>query len=156
MNAKAMNTDKLKHLAKDLRKGPPRSPHEKLGGFVTAARSVDKCRAFLLGINGEYNFHPCGLAAFLWDFTGITPDQFKDFVSTGADDEAVGQWLRAHSKVKEALKIIRWNNDMKCKRISELADRYQEFYEDYIPQFCPHPNRVRFFFDVYDDEEGRL
>ena len=65
-------------------------------------------------------------------------------------------WLREHSQVKDALAIIRWNNELKCKLISELADSYQKYYEEYIPQFCPHPNKVRFFFDVYDDEEGRL
>jgi len=151
-----MNTEKLKPLAKDLRKGPPRSPHDKLGGFVIAARSLDKCRAFLLGTNGEYNFQPCGLSSFLWEFTGIAPDQFKEFVSTGASDEEVGRWLREHSKVKDAMAIIRWNNELKCKRISELPDSYQEFYEEYVPQNCPHPARVRFFFDVYDDEQGRL
>ena len=64
------NQNKLQSLAKDLRQGPPLSPHEKLGGYVIAARSLVKCRAFLLGINGEYNFHPCGLSAFLWKFTG--------------------------------------------------------------------------------------
>lgn len=151
-----MNLEKLKALAVDLRKQPPPSPHEKLGGHVIAARSLVKCRAFLLGTNGEYNFQPCGLSAFLWEFTGITPDQFKEFVSTGASDEEVGAWLREHSKVKDPLAIIRWNNELKCKRISELPDRYQEYYEEYIPQCCPHPARVRFFFDVYDDEEGRL
>ena len=46
--------DKVKHLAKDLRKGYPCSPREKLGGYVIAARCGDKCRAFLLGMNGEY------------------------------------------------------------------------------------------------------
>lgn len=148
--------EKLKSLARDLRKSPPRSPHEKLGGCVIAARTLDKCRAFLVGVNGEYNYQPCGLSAFLWEFTGITPEQFKEFVGTGAADEEVGQWLRAHSKVKDAMTVIRWNNHLKCKRISELPDDYQEFYEEYIPQFCPHPARVRFFFDVYDDEEGRL
>jgi hypothetical protein len=151
-----MNMPKIKELAKDLRKQPPRSPHEKLGGFVIAARSLDKCRAFLAGINGEYNFHPCGLAGFLWDFTGITPDQFKDFVATGASDDEVGNWLRSNSKVKEAIQIIRWNNSLKDKRISELPDGYQEYYEEYVPKFCPNPNKVRFFFDVYDAEEGRL
>ena len=40
-----MNTEKLKQLAKDLRKQPPPSPHEKLGGYVIAARSLVKCRA---------------------------------------------------------------------------------------------------------------
>ena len=152
----AVNTEKLKALAKDLRKGPPPSPHEKLGGYVVAARSLVKCRAFLLDMNGEYNFHPCGLSAFLWEFTGVTPDQFKEFVATGASDQEVGLWLSEHSKIRDALEIIRWNNDLKCKLISELAISYQKYYETYIPQFCPHPNKVRFFFDVYDDEEGRL
>jgi hypothetical protein len=151
-----MNTPKLQSLARDLRKQPPRSPHEKLGGYVIAARTVDKCRAFLVGLNGEYNFQPCGLSAFLWDFTGITPDQFKEFVATGASDDEVGNWLKSKSKVKEPIAVIRWNNELKCKLISELADHYQEYYETYVPKFCPQPNKVRFFFDVYDAEEGRL
>jgi len=50
----ATDLDKVKRYAKDLRTTYPRSPREKLGGYVIAARSVDKCRAFLLGINGEY------------------------------------------------------------------------------------------------------
>lgn len=151
-----MNSEKLKQLAKDLRKEPPRSPHDKLGGFVIAPRSLDKCRAFLLEMNGEYNYYPCSLSAFLRDFTGITPDQFKEFVSTGASDEEVGEWLRQHSKIKERIAIIKWNNSLKDKRISELPDKYQEYYEEYVPQFSPEPNKVRFFFDVYDSEEGRL
>lgn len=156
LESSKMNTTKLQSLAKDLRQEPPRSPHDKLGGFVIAARSLDKCRAFLLEINGEYNFYPCSLSAFLWDFTGITPEQFKEFVSTGASDAEVADWLRAHSKVKDALAIIKWNHTLKDKRISELPDRYQEYYEEYVPQFAPQPNKVRFFFDVYDAEEGRL
>jgi hypothetical protein len=151
-----VNTPKLKALAPDLRQAPPRSPHEKLDGYVIAARCLDKCRAFLVGQHGEYNFHPCGLAAFLWEFTGLTPDAFKDFVATGASDEEVANWLRSHSQVKDALAVIRWNNEMKCKRISELPDRYQEYFETYVPEFCKQPNKVRFFFDVYDAEEGRL
>ena len=151
-----MNTPKIQALAPDLRKQPPRSPHDKLGGYVIAARSLDKCRAFLAGTHGAYNFHPCGLSAFLWEFTGITPDRFKEFVATGASDDEAGNWLKSNSKVKEPLAVIRWNNELKCKRISELPDRYQEYYETYIPQFCPQPNKLRFFFDVYDAEEGRL
>ena len=151
-----MNTPKIKSLAQDLRKQPPPSPHEKLGGYVIARRTLVKCRAFLAGTNGEYNYQPCGLSQFLWEFTGITADAFKDFVATGASDEEAGNWLRSNSKVKDAKEIIRWNNKLKCTLISELPDRYQEYYETYVPQFCPHPNKVRFFFDVYDDEEGRL
>jgi hypothetical protein len=35
---------------------------------VISARMMDKPRADLLGINGEYNFHPCGPGAFFWKF----------------------------------------------------------------------------------------
>lgn len=51
---------KVRMLAKDLRKLPPPSPREKLGGYVIviAARCTDKCRAFLLNMNGEYNHWP--------------------------------------------------------------------------------------------------
>ena len=152
-----MNTEKLKALAKDLRTQPPPSPHEKLGGYVIAARSLVKCRAFLLGMNGEYNCREDGVAACRRTrLIGITPDQFKECVATGAGDDEVAAWLREHSNVKDTKAIIRWNHEMKCKLISELPDSYLEYYETYIPQFCPHPNKVRFFFDVYDDEEGRL
>jgi len=41
------NLDKVKLLARDLRDGKqfPRSPRTTLGGYVVAARAVDKCRA---------------------------------------------------------------------------------------------------------------
>jgi hypothetical protein len=78
-----MKTDieKVQKLAKNLRTGYPRSPREKLGGYVIAARCVDKCRAFLLGMNGEYNYWPCSLASQWFSFTGITPEQLKDVVA---------------------------------------------------------------------------
>ena len=77
------NLGKVKTLAKDLRKSYPRNPREKLGGYVIAARCVDKCRAFLLNMNGEYNYWPCSLASQWFVFTGITSDRFKEFVATG-------------------------------------------------------------------------
>ena len=75
-----MNLEKLKTLARDLRKMPPRSPRERLGGFVIGARMLDKARADILGINGEYNYYPCGLGAYFWKFTGLDAGKFKDFV----------------------------------------------------------------------------
>lgn len=48
------NLKKVETFAKELRTSYPHSPREKLGGYVIAARCVDKCRAFLLGVNGEY------------------------------------------------------------------------------------------------------
>jgi len=151
-----MNKEQLAGLARDLRKTPPRSPREILGGFVIAARMLDKARADLLGINGEYNFYPCGLGAYFWKFTGLEAAKFKEFVATGATDEEVNKWIRENATQKDPAAIIKWNNEMIGLRLCDLSDQVQEYFETYIPQFCRPPSKVKFFFDVYDVEEGVL
>src|SRR5262245_27200461 len=117
-----MNTDKVKKLARDLRNTPPHSPRDTLGGFVIAARMLDKARADLLGINGEYNFYPCGLGAYFWKFTGLDAMKFKEFVATGATDEEVDAWIRENAIVKDKTAIRRWNNEMIGLRLCDLPD----------------------------------
>ena len=151
-----MNKDKVQQLARDLRKTPPRSPRERLGGFVIAARMLDKARADLLGINGEYNFYPCGLGAYFWRFTGLDAMKFKEFVAAGASDEEVDKWVRENATQKDAKAVIKWNNEMIGLRICDLPEQVQEYFETYIPQFCHPESKVKFFFDVYDVEEGVL
>jgi hypothetical protein len=151
-----MNKERLQLLAKDLRKEYPRSPHAMLGGYVIAARTLDKCRAFLLGMNGEYNFWPCSLSGQLYSFTGLDPERVKEFVSTGATDEEFGNWLAANSKVKERMEIIRWNNKMQALRLCDLDDHAQEFLEGYIETYVPKHRPIYIWFDVYDLEEDRF
>ncbi|SPP64527.1 DUF5069 domain-containing protein [Nitrospira lenta] len=151
-----MNLDKVGTLASDLRKSYPRSPREKLGGYVIAARCVDKCRAFLLGINGEYNYWPCSLAGQWFSFTGITPEQLKDVVATGATDEQIAEWIEGASKVKDANDVLKWNNKLRDMRLSDMSLEAQRYLEDYIPKVVPAHRPVYVWFDVYDLEERRL
>ena len=148
--------DKVKRYAQDLRKHYPRSPREKLGGYVIAARCVDKCRAFLLGMNGEYNYWPCSLAGQWFAFTGITPDQLKEVVATGVSDEEIGAWIAGHSQVKNADDVLKWNNKLRDMRLSEMSLQAQQYLEEYIPQVVPKHRPVYVWFDVYDLEEKRL
>ena len=151
-----MNKEQLQAVARDLTKMPPRSPRETLGGFVIAARMADKARADLLGINGEYNFYPCGLGAYFWKFTGLDAEKFKEFVATGAGDQQVDAWIRENATQKDSKEIIRWNNEMRGLRLCDLSAEVQEYFEDYVPKFCRPASKVKFFFDVYDVEEGVL
>ena len=151
-----MHKKKLQRLAKDLRKGPPRSPREVLGGYVILARCLDKCRAFLLGMNGEYNYWYCSLCSQLEEFTGVDHEVMKEFIATGVTDDEVGEWFKAQSKIKDPMEIIHWNNKMRGMRLSEMSDDAQEYLEGYIQEYLPQHPPVYVWFDVYDVEEGRL
>src|SRR3954467_15898683 len=107
-----MDKERVQSFARDLRKTPPRSPRLPLGGFVIGTRMLDKARADLLGINGEYNFYPCGLGAYFWKFTGLDHDKFRDFVATGATDDEVDVWIRENATQKDQKAIILWNNEL--------------------------------------------
>lgn len=141
--------------ARDLRITFPRSPRETLGGYVIAARTLDKCRAALLGVQGEYLFN-CPLDRRFFDFAAIDADEFKNFVAGGADDAEVAEFINRHSRQRTREEIVRWNNEMRYKRISELDEESQVFLEDYIRENIPEYRTIHHWFDVYDIEEGRM
>ena len=91
-------------------------------------------------------------------FGEIDSEEFKAFVATGASDEEVAKWIEEKAKRRPRIEIIKWNNDFRYKRLSEMPDGIQEFMEDYIPQFVPPHLRhhVDYFFDIYDAEEKRM
>ncbi len=122
---------------------------------MIAARALDKCRATLANSNGEYHFN-CPLDNIFFDFAGISGEDFKSFVATGATDGEVEEWIAQHAKKRERIEIVRWNNEWRGKRMAELPDGMQEYMEDYIPKFIPKNRPVYVFFDVYDLEEQRI
>lgn len=147
--------EKVKLLAKDLTREAPRGARDTLGGYVIAARTLDKCRAVLAGTEGEYHFD-CPLDNFFFGFTEIKGDDFKTFVATGATDTEVAEWIQQEAKPRDRAEIVQWNNDLRYKRICELPSELQVFMEDYIPKNLPKHRPVYHLFDVYDMEEGRL
>ncbi len=92
-----MNEQKLKGLAKDLRSEEPRHVSKTMAGFEGAARCLDKCRATLVGWNGEFQYG-CPMDQMFFEEAGISKDEFKDFVATGASDAEVEQWLKEHAE----------------------------------------------------------
>jgi len=157
MNAKTENLEIVKLLARDLRDGKeyPRSPRETLGGYVLAARAVDKCRAVLAGSQGEYHSN-CPLDQIWLKFADIDYDAFRSFVATGATDDEVAAWIGEHAKKRARVEIILWNNKQRDSRLSDLPPETQEFMEDYIAKFIPRNRVIYHWFDVYDLEEERL
>ncbi|MFM2198831.1 MAG: hypothetical protein RLZZ505_2263 [Verrucomicrobiota bacterium] len=142
--------------APDLTSEFPRSPRDtSIAGYVIAARCLDKCRAVIAETAGEYH-SGCPLDQVWLDFTGIKYRAFRKFVATGADDQAVSDWVASKAKQKKRSEVIAWNNRMRDKSISKMPIKLQVFLEDYIPQNLPKEKHVRVWFDVYDIEEKRI
>src|SRR5687767_10097199 len=90
------NLEAVKRLARDLRKEEPRSPEKELGGFRLAARCIDKCRATLVGWQGDY-MYGCPMDQEFLREAGIGAEELKYFVATGASDKEVGAWIEEHA-----------------------------------------------------------
>ena len=153
MNTKTIS-EKVREQAVDLRKGFPRSPRAKLAGYVLAARALDKCRAELAGTQGEYHY-ACPMDSMFLEFAGITPEDFKKAVAEGRSDDEMDRWIREHAQNESKEEVIRWNNEVRDKRISEMTPELQVFLEEYIEECLPG-KVVYHWFDVYDIEEGRM
>lgn len=151
------NLNTVKLLARDLREGRnwPRSPRETLAGYVLAARAVDKCRAVLVGWEGEFHSN-CPLDQRWLKFAEIPYEDFRDFVATGATDEEIADWIGEHAKKRPRQEIIAWNNKERDLRLSDLPLELQEYMEEYIQKFIPRNRVVYHWYDVYDLEEERL
>ena len=151
------NLEKVKLLARDLWNGKefPRSPRETLGCYVLAARAVDKCRAVLVGWQGEYHSN-CPLDQTWLKFAEIDYNVYRSFVATGATDDEVAAWIGEHAKKRSRAEVIVWNNHQRDFRLSDLSPELQEYMEDTIASVVPRNRVVRRFFDVYDFEEQRL
>lgn len=148
--------DRVRLLASDLRTSFPRSPRDtSIGGYVMAARALDKCRAALCGINGEYNWD-CSLDKRFFGFAEIDAEAFKACVATGATDEEVSAWVIAHAKQKDREAVVLWNNHERDRRLSDLSPKSQVFMEEYIRKHLPRNRIVYHYFDIYDLEEQRI
>lgn len=120
-----MNTDMK---GKDLTKEAPRSPHERIDGFVIIARTIDKCQALLWSDVGKYHFD-CPLDNLLFSFNGIKGDEFKAFVETGASDEEIAQWVRSKG-AKTDEEIAAWSKEVELNNYDNEAPEKKKWLSD--------------------------
>ena len=93
----------------DLTQRPPRSPRSRLGGFVILPRLLDKCRATLIGKNGEYHFN-CPLDHHFLKFAGIDAELLKAEVAKGLGDGEILDWITANATIKnKPWEILQWS-----------------------------------------------
>jgi hypothetical protein len=119
-------------MPRDLTKEAPHSPRHRIAGFVIASRAVDKCRASVAGKLGEYRYD-CPLDKMLFNFKGITGEQFKTAVQAATEYEQVGAWLQANGTAKTAAEIKTWSDQMETASLMKDPKKRSYFIES-----CSH------------------
>lgn len=136
----------------DLRRQPPRSPREKSAGYVHLGRMLDKCRATLLGMQGEY-IYPCPMDQRLLDFAGFTAEQFTEAVKQTASDAKLVEWFRKTAKPHGEAELEEFNQ-MILTRGPDTPEKQASFKKTRDTIDASRTD-ITSWADLLDLEEGR-
>ena len=133
----------------------PRSPYEKLGGYVHLPRLIDKARLHRQGLLLGYNYKTFGFDRHLLAFLGIDGDEFEAAVNNLSSDDQVLAWLRAKGVNHTPSEIEAWNQAMIAKEPDTPEKR--ERFSRLLRQVGGSENSgVRTYFELIDFEERRM
>ena len=128
---------------KDLRKEPPRSPRARIRDYAILARIIDKCRAELAGMSGDYHYD-CPLDHMLFMFKGITSADFKREVARGCEDEQIGLWVDDQGVPKTPEEIKAWSTRIEAYSLFNNAEK-RAFFISECERLGLDPRRATMF-----------
>ena len=132
----------------DLTKYPPRSPRVRLGGYVMLPRMLDKGRATVSGLQGEYKYN-CPMDQHFLKFTGVDPELLKQQLATGQSDAEMLAWITAHSTTQPTpCAIAAWSAYMEHRGPADVEGR--GFFQAAHQKLAPHREDVATWFDLLD------
>jgi hypothetical protein len=134
---------KKKISGKDLTKEAPRSPRIRIGGYAILGRTIDKCRAVIVGNVGEYHFD-CPLDNMLFGFKGVTGEDFKAQIEQGASDQEIVEWLSQIGEEKTPAQIRRWSEKMEASSLYDDLEK-RDFFVETVRKLALDPEKTTTF-----------
>jgi hypothetical protein len=133
----------------------PRSPYEKLGGYVHLARLIDKARLHREGLLNGYNYKTVGFDKHLLAFLRIDGDAFEEIVSRLDEDDAILNWVQTNGARHSPEAIEQWNQAM-ISRHPDTAAKKARFVHFLKEAGGERRKDIRTYFDLIEFDEGRL
>ena len=132
----------------DLTKQPPRSPRVRLGGYVILPRLLDKGRATIAGLHGEYKFN-CPLDQRFFEFAGVDPEALKQQLDAGKGDGEILEWVSANSKTSPSeYAIAEWSALAEKRVPADLESR--QYFNELHSKVAPKREDIATWFDLLD------
>jgi hypothetical protein len=138
-----------------MRKPHPRSPYEKLGGYVHLPRLIDKAKLHRQGLLNGYNYKTVGFDKHLLAFLKLDPDQFEEAANRLEDDTAILKWVAENGKQHSPQAIEEWNEVM-ISRLPDTAAKKARFMHFLKEAGGAGRKDIKTYFDLIEFDEGRL
>ncbi|CAA9266092.1 MAG: hypothetical protein AVDCRST_MAG42-3198 [uncultured Chthoniobacterales bacterium] len=136
------------------KKQVPRSPYEKLGGYVHLPRLIDKAKLHRKGLLDGYNYKSVGFDKHLLAFLKIDPDEFEAAANRLDDDAAILSWIEEHAVKHSPEEIEEWNHAM-VSRYPDSAVKRARFLHVLKESGGEGRDDIRTYFDLIEFDEGR-
>jgi hypothetical protein len=138
-----------------MQKPVPRSPYERLGGYVHLPRLIDKARLHRQGLLDGYNYKTVGFDKHLLAFLKVDPDAFEKAVNEFEDDDAVLAWVLENAVRRGPEEIEQWNQAM-ISRHPDTAEKKARFVHFLKEAGGGGRKDIKTYFDLIEFDEGRL
>ena len=128
-----------------MRRLHPRSPYQKLGGYVHLPRLIDKARLHRKGLLDGYNYKTVGFDKHLLAFLKIDGEAFEEITNKLDDDQAILAWVQKNGEQHSSEAIEQWNEAMSLLAcaMASLIERVE------CPTLNPlSHNRYRIWFTI--------
>ncbi len=133
----------------------PRSPYDRLLGYVHLPRLIDKARLHHLGQLVGYNYKTTGFDKSLLEFLQVDPEAFEKVAADSADDATVAAWIQAHAVRHSPEQIEAWNGEMMARQ-PDTAEKRARFKFTLKQAKAEKRTDVKTYFDLIELDEGRL
>jgi hypothetical protein len=133
----------------------PRSPYERLGGYVHLPRLIDKAKLHRKGLLNGYNYKTVGFDKHLLAFLKLNGDDFEEAANRLDDDAAILQWVEQNATRHSPDEIEEWNQHM-ISRHPDTAVKKARFVHFLKEAGGEGRTDIRTYFDLIEFDEGRL
>jgi hypothetical protein len=138
-----------------MQKLRPRSPYEKLGGYVHLPRLIDKARLHRKGLLNGYNYKTVGFDKHLLAFLKLDGDEFEEIANKFDADSEVLNWVEQSGVKHSAEEIEHWNREMISRHPDTAAKRAR--FVHFLKEAGGEGRKdIKTYFDLIEFDEGRL
>jgi hypothetical protein len=133
----------------------PRSPYERLGGYVHLPRLIDKARLYRRGLLQGYNYKVVGFDKHLLRFLGIDGDDFEKIANELNSDDEILEAIHQRGISRTPEETDAWSQSMINAR-PRTAEAIARFRYTLIEAGGAHRTDIQTYFEMIEFDEGRL